>query len=108
MSRPIILTVCIMAPANRGSIIGTHILGTHVPVEEPSTASKANVSGVVYDDEDESHGLPAAKKAPEKTAAPGGLGKGLDIVAGSHAVTRSHPRFGPRRDYAIAARRLAD
>jgi hypothetical protein len=29
------------APPNRGSFNSAHIFGTHVPVEEPSTASKA-------------------------------------------------------------------
>jgi hypothetical protein len=28
---------------NRGSLNSTHIHGTHVPVEEPSTASKADI-----------------------------------------------------------------
>jgi hypothetical protein len=28
-----------LAPPNRGASAGTHIHGTHVPVEEPSTAS---------------------------------------------------------------------
>src|SRR5271167_4617171 len=31
-----------LAPLNRGAFISTHIHGTHVPVEEPSTASKAD------------------------------------------------------------------
>jgi hypothetical protein len=31
-----------LAPPNRGTSAGTHIHGTHVPVEEPSTASKAD------------------------------------------------------------------
>jgi hypothetical protein len=30
------------APPNRGSLSRPHIDGTHVPVEEPSTASKAD------------------------------------------------------------------
>ena len=30
------------APPNRGSFNSAHIFGTHVPVEEPSTASKAD------------------------------------------------------------------
>src|SRR5262249_46642125 len=29
---------------NRGNFNSTHVYGTHVPVEEPSTASKADVS----------------------------------------------------------------
>ena len=33
-----------LAPPNRGSINSTHIHGTHVPVEEPSTASKADAA----------------------------------------------------------------
>jgi hypothetical protein len=33
-----------LAPPNRGSINSTHILGTHVPVKEPSTASKADLT----------------------------------------------------------------
>src|SRR5215510_2073800 len=32
-----------VAPPNRGSLNSTHIHGTHVPVEEPSTASEADV-----------------------------------------------------------------
>jgi hypothetical protein len=47
------------------------------------------------------HALWTAKQAPEKAAAPLGLGIGLDIVTGGHA------RFGPRRHFALAARRLA-
>src|ERR1700677_4353984 len=33
-----------LAPPNRGSFNSTHIRGTHVPVEEPSTASKTEVA----------------------------------------------------------------
>ena len=33
-----------LAPANRGGRKSTHFHGTHVPVEEPSTASKADVT----------------------------------------------------------------
>ena len=33
-----------LAPPNRGGLNSTHIHGTHVPVEEPSTASKADVA----------------------------------------------------------------
>jgi len=33
-----------LAPPNRGGLNSTHIYGTHVPVEEPSTASIAEVS----------------------------------------------------------------
>jgi hypothetical protein len=32
-----------LAPPNRGGLNSTHIHGTHVPVEEPSTASIADV-----------------------------------------------------------------
>src|SRR3954470_18656927 len=39
MSRPIVVIVCMDAPPNRGSLNSAHIHGTHVPVEEPSTAS---------------------------------------------------------------------
>src|SRR3954454_14146869 len=39
MSRPIVVIVCMDAPPNRGSLNSAHIFGTHVPVEEPSTAS---------------------------------------------------------------------
>jgi hypothetical protein len=35
-----------LAPPNRGSSAGTHIHGTHVPVEEPSTASIADMETV--------------------------------------------------------------
>jgi hypothetical protein len=34
-----------LAPPNRGSSAGTHFHGTHVPVEEPSTASIADIAG---------------------------------------------------------------
>src|SRR6187402_3455242 len=32
-----------IAPLNRGSLNSAHIRGTHVPVEEPSTASQADI-----------------------------------------------------------------
>jgi hypothetical protein len=32
------------APPNRGSFNNAHISGTHVPVEEPSTASEADMA----------------------------------------------------------------
>jgi hypothetical protein len=32
-----------LAPLNGGASISTHIHGTHVPVEEPSTASTAEI-----------------------------------------------------------------
>jgi putative SOS response-associated peptidase YedK len=35
----------LMAPPNCGGLNSTHIHGTHVPVEEPSTASEANTFG---------------------------------------------------------------
>jgi hypothetical protein len=31
-----------LAPANRGALNSTHIYGTRVPVEEPSTASRTD------------------------------------------------------------------
>src|SRR5271155_4628407 len=37
-----------LAPLNRGSLNSAHIHGTDVPVEEPSTASTAEVVGHVY------------------------------------------------------------
>src|SRR5260370_19139736 len=40
MSNPIVVTVCMARPVNRGSLNSAHIHGTHVPVEEPSTASQ--------------------------------------------------------------------
>src|SRR6266516_2651272 len=42
MSRPIVVTACMLAPPNRGGLNSTHIHGTSVPVEEPSTASQAD------------------------------------------------------------------
>src|SRR6476660_5125478 len=45
MSRPIVVIVCMDAPPNRGSFNSAHIRGTHVPVEEPSTASGADIYG---------------------------------------------------------------
>src|SRR5262245_17304491 len=44
MSRPIVVPPCMLAPPNRGHINSNHILGTHVPVEEPSTASEAGAA----------------------------------------------------------------
>src|SRR3954453_13257940 len=38
----IVVIVCMDAPPNRGSLNSAHIHGTHVPVEEPSTASGAD------------------------------------------------------------------
>jgi hypothetical protein len=43
MSRPIVVTACILAPPNRGHFNSNHVLGTCVPVEEPSTASKPDI-----------------------------------------------------------------
>src|SRR6516162_2864753 len=40
MSRPTVVTVCIWLLRNRGSFSNSHFRGTHVPVEEPSTASR--------------------------------------------------------------------
>src|SRR5689334_2144479 len=45
MPRPIVETVRIVAPPNRGSTNSAHIFGTHVPVEEPSTASLPKITG---------------------------------------------------------------
>ena len=45
MSRPIVVTVCIDTLLNCGSLNSVHICGTHVPVEEPSTASLDGVIG---------------------------------------------------------------
>src|ERR1035438_4522192 len=45
MSRPIVVIVCIVSSSpNRGSFNSAHIRGTHVPVEEPSTASTTEVA----------------------------------------------------------------
>jgi hypothetical protein len=38
-----------VAPPNRGSLNSAHIFGTHVPVEEPSTASIADLGGFLGD-----------------------------------------------------------
>src|ERR1035438_8570797 len=44
MSRPIVVIVCIVSSSpNRGSFNSAHIRGTHVPVEEPSTASTTDL-----------------------------------------------------------------
>jgi hypothetical protein len=45
MSRPIVVTACIFAPPNRGHLNCNHVLGTHVPVGEPSTASRTDIHG---------------------------------------------------------------
>src|SRR5450830_650611 len=39
MSRPIVVIACMLGSSNCGGLNSTHIHGTHVPVEEPSTAS---------------------------------------------------------------------
>src|SRR5215470_10272759 len=44
MSRPTVVIVCILAPPNRGGLNSTHVHGTSVPVEEPSTASRADIA----------------------------------------------------------------
>ena len=38
MSKPIVVTTCMLAPPNRDHLKSNHVLGTHVPLEEPSTA----------------------------------------------------------------------
>ena len=40
ISRPIVLTVCMIGSSESWGLNSTHLHGTHVPVEEPSTASK--------------------------------------------------------------------
>ena len=41
ISRPIVVIVCIFGSSKLWGLNSAHIHGTHVPVEEPSTASKA-------------------------------------------------------------------
>ena len=36
-----------LAPPNRGGLNSTHIHGTSVPVEEPSTASRADIPTLI-------------------------------------------------------------
>ena len=43
ISKPIVVTACMLAPPNRGSLNRLHVDGTCVPVKEPSTASKADI-----------------------------------------------------------------
>src|SRR6476620_1047152 len=43
MSRPIVVTVCMSGSCESWGLNSTHIHGTHVPVEEPSTASGADM-----------------------------------------------------------------
>src|SRR5215472_8866779 len=38
-----VVIACMFPPPNRGGLNSTHIHGTSVPVEEPSTASKADI-----------------------------------------------------------------
>jgi hypothetical protein len=38
-----------LAPLNRGGLNSTHFHGTHVPVEEPSTASIADIHSQIID-----------------------------------------------------------
>src|SRR5690242_5459331 len=40
-----------LAPPNRGSFNSTHVYGTRVPVEEPSTASKTDIAAQPIDRE---------------------------------------------------------
>ena len=42
MSRPIVLTACMIGSSKSWGLNSTHFHGTHVPVEEPSTASLIN------------------------------------------------------------------
>ena len=44
MSRPIVVTVCMTGSSELWEFSSTHFRGTRVPVEEPSTASKADFS----------------------------------------------------------------
>jgi hypothetical protein len=39
MSKPIVVTVCMARSSESREPFSAHIRGTHVPVEEPSTAS---------------------------------------------------------------------
>ena len=38
-----VVTVCMFGSSESWGLIGTHINGTHVPVEEPSTVSRADI-----------------------------------------------------------------
>src|SRR5450759_4314427 len=49
MSRPTVVIVCMFGSSESGGLNSTHIHGTHVPVEEPSTASAADIECVVID-----------------------------------------------------------
>src|SRR5436190_13642236 len=46
MSRPIVVTACMFAPPNRRGLNSTHMHGTSVPMEEPSTGSIADITCV--------------------------------------------------------------
>ena len=43
MSRPIVVIVCMFGSSKSWGLNSTHCFGTYVPVEEPSTASEAEV-----------------------------------------------------------------
>jgi hypothetical protein len=47
ISRPIVVLVCITGSSESWEPWQTHIHGTHVPVEEPSTASKADITALL-------------------------------------------------------------
>src|SRR5437867_4975327 len=42
MSRPIVVTACMLGSTIVATTIGDHLNGTYLPVEEPSTASEAD------------------------------------------------------------------
>src|SRR5664279_499185 len=44
ISRPIVVIVCMFGSSKWWGLNSTHIHGTHVPVEEPSTASKVDIA----------------------------------------------------------------
>jgi hypothetical protein len=44
---PCVEPLACLAPPNRGSFNSTHVYGTRVPVEEPSTASKADIHRLI-------------------------------------------------------------
>ena len=43
MSRPIVVTACMLGSTIVATTIGDHLNGTYLPVEEPSTASEADL-----------------------------------------------------------------
>src|SRR5215813_889338 len=49
ISRPIILTACMFGSSKSWGLNSTHLHGTHVPVQEPSTASIADMCGAARD-----------------------------------------------------------